>query len=172
MKNTEEMAAELTEAFLKVDGVSGLVFNLFMIAFLPAIGEEFFFRGVVQRIFTRMTRNHHSGIWISAILFSAIHMQFYGFLPRMLLGVLFGYLLVWSGTIWLPVVAHFFNNAFAVIAMYFIGKGMINPEIENIGSSSGSYYLAAISLGFIFLIMWQIKLQYRGREIKVEEFVD
>jgi len=159
MKNTEEKAAELTETFLKVETTGGLIFNIFMVAFLPAIGEELLFRGVIQRIFTNWTRNFHWGIWISAILFSALHMQFYGFIPRMFLGVLFGYLLVWSGSIWLPIIAHFINNAVAVIAIYMIDKGLLNSEIEDIGSTTDSYYMAAVSLLLIVVFMLMIKRQ-------------
>lgn len=166
MKDAEQKAALLTEAFLKVDSMGGLLFNLFMIAFLPAIGEELLFRGVIQRIFTNMTKSPHWGIWISAILFSALHMQFFGFVPRMLLGAMFGYLLIWSGSMWLPIFAHFLNNGIAVIAMYMIDKKMINPDIEEIGSTSGSYYMAAISLGLIVVFMLMIKRQNEGNAIK------
>ncbi len=169
MKDAEEKAAELTEAFLKVDTIWGLFFNVFMIAVLPAIGEELLFRGVIQRIFTKMTKNNHWGIWISAILFSALHFQFYGFVPRMLLGVLFGYLLVWSGSMWLPIAAHFFNNGLAVVAMFMIDKGMLKPEVETIGSTSGSYYIAVISMLLVGLFLWMIKRQNTGNEIIVEE---
>lgn len=168
MKDAEEKAAELTEAFLKVDTIWGLFFNIFMIAVLPAIGEELLFRGVIQRIFTRMTKSNHWGIWISAILFSALHMQFYGFVPRMLLGVLFGYLLVWSGTMWMPIAAHFINNGLAVVAMYMIDKEMLNPEVETIGSTSGSYYIAIISLILLGFFMWMIKRENSGKELKVD----
>jgi membrane protease YdiL (CAAX protease family) len=159
MKTAEENAAELTEAFLKVDTIGGLLFNIFMIAFLPAIGEELLFRGVIQRIFTNLTKNVHWGIWISAILFSALHMQFYGFIPRMLLGVLFGYLLVWSGSMWLPIIAHFINNGVAVIVMYLIDKDLLNPDLEEIGSTTDSYYLAAISLVLVLAFLFMIKRQ-------------
>ncbi|MBW6537457.1 MAG: CPBP family intramembrane metalloprotease [Mariniphaga sp.] len=169
MKNAEENAAELTEAFLKVETTGGLLFNLFMIAFLPAIGEELLFRGVIQRIFTNWTSSHHWGIWISAILFSALHIQFYGFVPRMLLGVLFGYLLVWSGSMWLPIVAHFFNNGFAVVAMYLIDKNVLNPAVEEIGATSGSQYAAILSLALVFLLMFLIKKENRGKELKPAE---
>lgn len=166
MKNAEENAELLTKAFLKVDTTGGLLFNIFMIALLPAIGEELLFRGVIQRIFTNWARSNNWGIWISAILFSALHMQFYGFVPRMLLGVLFGYLLVWSGSMWLPIIAHFLNNAIAVIGYFLIDKNLIKPEIEDIGSASGSYYMAAISLGLIVLFMLMIKRQNEGLAIK------
>jgi len=167
MKNAEENAAELTEAFLKVETTGGLLFNLFMIAFLPAIGEELLFRGVIQRIFSNWTRSHHWGIWISAILFSALHIQFYGFVPRMLLGVLFGYLLIWSGSMWLPILAHFFNNGFAVVAMYLIDNNILNPGVEEIGATSGSQYVAILSLASVFLLMFLIKKENRGNELKI-----
>jgi membrane protease YdiL (CAAX protease family) len=159
MKNAEENAAELTEAFLKVDSFGGLFFNIFMVAFLPAIGEELLFRGVIQRIFINWTKNIHWGIWITAILFSAMHMQFYGFVPRMFLGVLFGYLLVWSGSMWLPIIAHFINNGVAVIAMYMIDRKLLTPDIEEIGSTTDSYYMAAISFVLIVVFMFMIKRQ-------------
>jgi len=159
MRNAEDKATELTEAFLKVETTGGLLFNIFMVAFLPAIGEELLFRGVIQRIFTNWTRNFHWGIWISAILFSALHMQFYGFIPRVFLGVLFGYLLVWSGSIWLPIIAHFINNAVAVVAMYMIDKNLLGPEIEEIGTTSDSYYMAAVSIILIVVFMLMIKRQ-------------
>lgn len=168
MQNAEENAEMLTKAFLNVDTTGGLLFNIFMIALLPAIGEELLFRGVIQRIFTNWTRSNNWGIWISAILFSALHMQFYGFVPRMLLGVLFGYLLVWSGSMWLPIIAHFLNNAIAVVGYFLIDKNLIKPELEDIGSASGSYYMAAISLGLIVLFILMIKRQNEGNDLKVE----
>jgi uncharacterized protein len=159
MRNAEDKAAEITEAFLKVETVGGLAFNIFMIAFLPAIGEELLFRGVIQRIFTNWSRNYHWGIWISALLFSALHMQFYGFVPRVFLGVLFGYLLVWSGSMWLPIIAHFINNGVAIVAIYLIDNELLNPEIEEIGSTSDSFYMAVISLALIIIILMIIKRQ-------------
>lgn len=169
MKNAEEQAAQLTEAFLKVEGVGGLLFNLFMIALLPAIGEELLFRGVIQRIFTNMTKSYHWGIWISAILFSSLHLQFYGFIPRMLLGVAFGYLLVWSGSMWLPIAAHFLNNALAVLALYFIDKRMLSPKLEEYGATTESFYLAGISLLLIILFMYMIKKENRENKLDYAE---
>jgi membrane protease YdiL (CAAX protease family) len=159
MQDAEEKAALLTEAFLDVETYSGLLFNLFMVALLPALGEELLFRGVIQKIFTKMTRNYHWGIWISAILFSALHLQFYGFLPRVLLGGMFGYLLVWSGSMWLPIFAHFVNNGLAVTALFFINNEKLNPRVEEYGSTADSYYLAAISLALIALLLYHLKKQ-------------
>lgn len=169
MKQAEANAAELTEAFLVMDGLPALAFNLIMIAILPAIGEELLFRGVIQRIFSRWTRSIHWGIWISAILFSALHLQFYGFLPRMLLGVMFGYLLVWSGTIWVPILAHLFNNGFAVIAMYLIDRELLSPKVEEIGSTAESLYLSLISAGITLLLLWMIRRENRPYAIGLTE---
>ena len=159
MRNNEDNAAVLTEKFLDVSTINGLLFNLFMIALLPAIGEELLFRGVIQKIFINWTKSRHWGIWIAAILFSALHMQFYGFLPRLVLGVVFGYLLVWSGSMWLPILAHFVNNAVAVIAMWFVRQGRIDASVEEFGSSPESFYGVLISAAFSAFLIWYIRKQ-------------
>ncbi|WP_163710781.1 CPBP family intramembrane glutamic endopeptidase [Mangrovibacterium lignilyticum] len=130
MRAMENQAEVTIQKFIEVQGSGGLLFNLFMIAVIPSLGEEFLFRGVIQQIFTKMTRNYHWGIWISAFLFSALHMQFFGFVPRMLLGALFGYFLVYSGSIWIPVTAHFLNNALGVFALYSGSNG--DSELEKV----------------------------------------
>ena len=117
MRAREDEAERLTLLLLSEKGIGALLANLLVVALTAGITEEFLFRGAFQRILERWTSNPHWVIWIAACLFSAFHMQFYGFLPRMLLGAYFGYLLYWSRNIWIPVFAHFTNNAFAVICM-------------------------------------------------------
>ncbi len=134
MRNTENAATQLTEKFLSTSTISGLLINIFIMSIIPAIGEELTFRGLFQRIFSNWTKNYHLGILLSAALFSAFHMQFYGFLPRFLLGVAFGYMLVWSGTIWLPIAAHFFNNFLGVLAYYLFNRGIIDKQFDTIGT--------------------------------------
>ncbi len=164
MKQMEENAAVLIERFMDVKTTGGLLFNLFMIAVLPGLGEEFLFRGVLQRIFSDMTRNYHLGIWISAFLFSAIHMQFYGFLPRLMLGAMFGYLFVWSGSLWVPICAHFVNNAAGVLGLYFIRRGQLDPSVEEIGSGQGQILLASLSIALTASLLWYAWLQYKKEE--------
>lgn len=118
MLSKELEMAEMTRKLLIMNSAGVLIINILMLAIIPAIGEELIFRGCLQKIFGKWTGNKHIAIWLTAIIFSAIHVQFYGFLPRMLLGALFGYLLVWSRTIWIPILAHFMNNAVAVITAY------------------------------------------------------
>ena len=154
MKQTEDSAQRLTEQFLKAETPSDLLVNIFIIAIIPAIGEELLFRGVIQRLFSEWTRSTHAGIWISAIIFSAMHLQFYGFIPRTMLGALFGYMLVWSGKMWIPITAHFVNNAVAVMVYYFIQRKQVSEDMETIGADPADWIYVVISLGiFMFLLI-------------------
>lgn len=117
MRQLEELAEQLTLTLLSSDRIDILLANLLVVAILAAITEECFFRGTLQRILSCCQANPHVVIWTAAILFSAFHLQFYGFFPRMLLGAYFGYLLRWSRSIWLPIFAHFLNNATVVIVL-------------------------------------------------------
>jgi len=157
MKASEEAAAQLTKLFLKMDSFGGLLFNLILIALIPAIGEEFLFRGIIQRIFKEWTKNNHWAIWISAVLFSALHFQFYGFVPRVILGAMFGYLFVISGNLWLPVITHFVNNAAAVIAFYYYDQGVLKVDPEEIGINTQYQFAAIVSLAFTIFLFYAFK---------------
>jgi uncharacterized protein len=142
----EVQAQVLTEKLLNGSRIFDLVLNMIMIALIPAIGEEFLFRGVLQKIFYEWTKNGHLAIFICAFLFSAVHMQFFGFIPRMLLGVLFGYFFFWSRNIWIAVAAHFFNNVIVVV-LHFI-EITTKPSLPDILSekSSANIYQVIISV--------------------------
>jgi membrane protease YdiL (CAAX protease family) len=122
MTEKEQEADLMIKSLIAAGSFGIMLLNLFTLALMPAIAEEFLFRGVFQRIFTRLFRSGHLAIWLTAFIFSAIHLQFFGFLPRFVLGLVFGYLFFWSGTLWLPVTAHFVNNAFPVIFSYLQGS--------------------------------------------------
>lgn len=160
MKEKEETSKKVIEAFLKVTTISGLAYNLLLMAIIPGVGEELLFRGVLQRLFHKWFKNHHIAILITAILFSALHMQFYGFLPRMVLGILLGYLLVWSGSIVIPMLAHFTNNAMAVIMYYLINIGKIPKEIEEVGTREDALYFNIASLVMVSILLFFL---YRRR---------
>jgi len=162
MRESEDKAAQLTEAFLDMKSPGDLFFNLFMIALLPAVGEELVFRGLVQKIFQQWSKNVHVAVWTTAFLFSAMHMQFYGFLPRMILGGMLGYMLVWSGSLWLPIVAHFINNAAAVIFTYLFQHEISGVDPDKIGTESDFTSLAASLVITVFLF----SLLYRRRKLE------
>lgn len=137
IKQAEEQGEVVTKAFLKADNAGVFLLNVFIMAFLPALGEELFFRGMIQQYMTKAVKNVYIAIVITAILFSAFHFQFMGFLPRMLLGIILGCIFVWSKNIWLSVVAHFLNNGAAVTLDYLNQRGIINEEqLESVASDN------------------------------------
>jgi uncharacterized protein len=127
LRVAEENAGKLTAEMLNMKGPSDLAAILFLIAFLPAMCEEFFFRGILQRLFIQISKKPWTGIIITAIIFSAFHGQFLGFFTRILLGVLLGAIYWYSGSIWPSVIAHFVNNAIQVIYVYY-DKSYIDKE--------------------------------------------
>ena len=156
LKAYEEAARQVTDLFLNVDHVGGMFFNIFMIALLPALGEEFIFRGLLQKIFVQWTGNIHAGIIVAGFMFSLMHMQFYGFFPRWLLGIMFGYLLVWSGTIWQPVFAHFVQNTMAVSLSYLIHTETIPKEIETFGTTWSEIPITILATIICGWILWKM----------------
>lgn len=124
----EESATRLLDLILSSDTFGSMMFNLLLIAVLPAIGEELIFRGVFQKILYKLFKSGHIAIWVTAFIFSALHLQFFGFVPRFILGLIFGYLFFWSGTLWIPVIAHFVNNAVPVIGSYIQGWEKYNTS--------------------------------------------
>ncbi len=156
MRATEAGAARLTEAFMAMPTMVSFLFNMLMIAVLPAIGEEIMFRGLIQRLLKEWLGNVHIAIFISALLFSAMHMQFYGFLPRMVLGMVFGYLFYWTGSLWIPVFAHFIQNGTVVVVTYLGQQGIIGGDYENFGTS-GSSLVILLSLVTSSLVLFIIR---------------
>ncbi len=140
----EEELRALTERLTRFESVGGLLAGVFVIAVLPAVGEELVFRGIVQRRLYTLVSNPHAAIWIAALVFSAIHVQFFGFFPRLLLGALFGYLYHWSGNLWYPIFAHFVNNGFTLLMLYLYQQGSVGMDIESIETVSWSVALVSL----------------------------
>lgn len=159
MIEMEAKAKLVTEKLLFVDSTKLLFLNLLMIALLPAMGEEFIFRGIFQKHFIQLTNNENIGVLLTAFIFSAIHLQFLTFFPRLFLGVILGYLYVWSKSLWLPIVAHFANNAIAVILVYYsyVNNLSLDKDIEEIGTNPKTFIFGIIGLVFLSLTMYFIK---------------
>jgi membrane protease YdiL (CAAX protease family) len=168
MKLKEAQMAEMTKQLLVMKSIPVLLINLLMLAIIPAVGEEFIFRGCLQKIFGRWIGNYHIAIWITAIIFSAIHFQFYGFMPRMLLGALFGYLLVWSGSLWLPILAHFMNNGVAVVTAYvFQQQGKPLELMYESDPASQPVFIASIAV--MAVLLWYFyNYSFKLKEINTE----
>ncbi len=153
MRELEDSAQKLTEVMLQMKTIGQMILVVLFIGLVTAIVEEFMFRGVLQTIFVRWTKNTHAAIWITAILFSAFHLEFFGFLPRLLLGVLFGYFVAWSGSIWTSVWAHFINNGTAVVVTYLFQHKLIkiNPDDQHLFTYGGYLFSALIVLLLLFI---------------------
>lgn len=154
IREMEDRAGELTKQMLDVSTLNGLFFNLFVMAAMPAFGEELFCRGALQNIFSEKF-NKYTAVWIVAVIFSLIHFQMYGFLPRMVLGAVLGYLLVWSGSLWLPILVHFINNATIVLASYFGRESEMLDAMENLGKAETWGY-GIVSAMVSGVIIWYI----------------
>lgn len=154
MRTREDSAAELTETLTRFDAGWELVAVIFVVAVLPAFGEEIVFRGMVQNVLFRGTANIHVAIWISAAIFSAVHLQFFGFIPRLLLGALFGYLYYWSGSLLLVVIAHFANNAISVLALYFYQNGTMDVNLETPEAAPLPFVIAStvVTAGLLYYL--------------------
>ena len=164
LQQLEETAGDLTERMLQVDSFGGLLFNLLVIALIPAIGEELTFRGVLQQALTRRC-NVHVAVFLSAFIFSFIHFQFYGFLPRMFLGLLLGYLFYYSGSLWTSILMHFVNNGAAVVVAYLDYKGLIDVDIDHFGATSNVWLLGASLVVTVGLIILSAKFKNKyGRQ--------
>lgn len=154
MRQQEEAAQALTERFLQGKGIGMLLINVGLLALLPAAAEELTFRGMLQKLIP----NKHVAIWVVAIIFSAIHFQFYGFVPRMLLGAMFGYMLVWTGSLWIPMTMHFVNNAVTVVAYLVIYNNNLNPNsVETFGTGE------TLWLGIVSLVLTGVGLYFCWR---------
>ncbi len=163
MKSSESQAADLTEALLSGTTVGALLFNLVLIALLPALGEELVFRGVLQRLFREWTGNIHLAIFISAFLFTTLHLQFYGFLPRLFLGMVLGYLFYWTGSLWVPIFFHFLNNASAIAFSFLEQKGWIGTRWEDVGATDNVYLIIGSALLTAGLMWWIYRVSFTQR---------
>jgi membrane protease YdiL (CAAX protease family) len=129
--DAEKAAAAQFKVLLDMKTPVDLIITLLIVALFPALSEEFFFRGCLQPIFKRITRDTHGAVWITAFIFSFIHFEFLGFVPRLLLGAVLGYLYQWSGTIWPSVTVHFVNNGFSVVGLYLYQHKYFTTDPDN-----------------------------------------
>ncbi|TKC04930.1 CPBP family intramembrane glutamic endopeptidase [Pedobacter frigoris] len=157
MRHKEDETAAITLLLLDMKGIMDLVINIVMIAIVPAVAEELMFRGAIQRSFTKIFNNPHVAIWCSAFIFSAIHIQFFGFLPRFLMGAAFGYIYFWSGSLWYAIFGHFLNNAYAVCVAWYMKKN--NLPLSDAEGMHFAWYGYLISFALSILAFQYFKKQ-------------
>ena len=165
IKELQENATILIEKMLNVNNISGLIINLIMIAGLAAIGEELLFRSILQPSLIKICKNAHIGIFITSAIFSFIHFEFYGFIPRLVLGLLLGYMFFYSRSIWVPIIMHFVNNGTAVVLYYLNNKGITNIDVETFGQTE----LLPLILSILAMIaLFWFVIRCHNKEFKTE----
>lgn len=146
----EDNATAAVEMVLGPHTVGNLVVSLLIVGVMAGVAEELFFRGALQRLLASARMSPHVAVWIAAAVFSAVHFQFFGFVPRMLLGAFFGYLMLWSGSVWLPMIAHAVNNSLYVVLRYTTGSG--EPSISGADSAASIIISALLTIAGLWVI--------------------
>lgn len=160
LRGDESFAKLQTEAFVYANGVSMLLFNIIIVAVIPAITEEVFFRGCLQNFVRQCFYNIHISILFSAIIFSAIHGDFLGFLPRFMFGVVLGYAFAYSGNLWVSILGHFLNNSITLIA-YYMANHYPNIEFLKDDYSFPYYVVLVASIGVVAIIFFMGKFRQK-----------
>lgn len=137
MRNTEDSAGKLVFQFLETNDPLTILFNVTIVVLLPSFGEELLFRGAIQPTIGLWAKNQHLAVWVTALLFSAMHIQFFSFLPRFLLGGMLGYLLVYGKSIWYPIAGHFSNNLLSLLIFYYYRR--YKPEINPMDADASAF---------------------------------
>ncbi|CAK7053512.1 MAG: hypothetical protein PETM_02258 [Petrimonas sp.] len=161
MRQMEDAAKDVTDLFLSGETLSDLFLNLLIIAAAAAFVEELFFRGALQQLIEKWLRNGHVAVWTAAFIFSAIHLQFYGFLPRLVMGAVLGYLFLYSRNLWIPMLYHFVNNAAVVVITYFWGESNFLEQLEDKPLTWVSFIVMIVSGLLTYFLFSQYKVQVK-----------
>jgi uncharacterized protein len=156
MKGMEEEAAKQIQFMLAKHTPLELITNLIFISLFAGIGEEIFFRGILQRLFIRAFKNPWMGIVLTATLFSAFHLQFFGFFPRLFLGIVLGAIYWYSGSLWTAILAHFFYDG-SIILMAYLSPSLVQQSDQSIINTSGLGLMALISMALTIFILWKMR---------------
>lgn len=166
MHSAENSAAEALAMVTGNNSVGALVINVMLVGIMAAFSEELFFRGALQRILATSSLGRHAAVWVSAFVFSAAHLQFFGFFPRLLLGVFFGYLALWSGSIWLAFAGHALNNTMAVTIMWIKDRsgGACDIDAAATTMTNGNIGILILSAAITALWVWVLWQRFNRRE--------
>lgn len=167
LQEQEEQMHQLTEYLTTFESVQDFMLAFVIIAIIPAIGEELLFRGLIQTKMAGVFRNPHVAIWLTALLFATIHFQFYGLVPRLFLGAIFGYLYYWSGSLLLPILAHFVNNGFSLLMYFLYQRDLVDFDVSETAALSNSYIIVFLLLGVA--CFWAYRRFFQGKFMAADE---
>lgn len=162
-REMEEINTAFTTTLTSGSSIGSLISALLIVGVVAGVSEELMFRSALISCLRRGGVGVTASIWIAAFIFSFMHFQFFGFVPRLLLGVWFGYLFVSSGSVWLSATAHVANNSLVVIFVWLSNRGLLSADFENIGvSHSGFPWIALLSALVFGLLLWRLRISYRS----------
>jgi len=154
MRSMEDAALETTDMLLSGKSLGSIIMNLVVVAGFAAISEELFFRGALQQFIYEKLKNDHVSIWLTALVFSLVHFQFYGFLPRLFLGAILGYLFNYTQNLWAPILFHFLNNATVIILNFFWSDREWYKNLEETSVTPVFTGIAIVSLVLTIALFW------------------
>lgn len=166
MREAEQRAGDTVNTLMGGSSAGSLILSILIVGVLAGFSEELFFRGGIQRLLVSGRVNPHVAIWVTAFLFSAIHLQFFGFFPRLLLGAFFGYLLYWTKNLWVPIVCHIFNNSIVATVTWMTARGSATSGgLNEIGTAVSAHQLLWVTVSIImtFMLLMTLKLKMRSR---------
>jgi membrane protease YdiL (CAAX protease family) len=164
MRDMEESSKLLLKTLTADSTFSILLLNILLMGLLPALFEEFLFRGTLQPFLAKWFAGKHLAIIITAFIFSAIHFQFFGFIPRFLLGIYLGYLFVWGNSLWLPILAHFLHNTLSIIGDYFAQRNSMDLDAIDPSQLTAFYptvLSCTICTGCFIYLLWKKSINNR-----------
>lgn len=170
MRSMEDAAMETTELLLSGSTPAAFILNLVIVAGMAAVSEELFFRGALQQFLMEKFRNGHAAVWLTALLFSMVHLQFYGFLPRMILGALLGYLFLYTQNLWIPVIFHFINNATVIVLHYFWGDSAWFSCLDEMPVTV-PYLATAVVSALLTLLLFRIYVKRDQKSVPKSETI-
>ena len=168
LRDMEDLAADTTNELLNTQSVGMMIFMVFVVGVLTGLGEEVFFRAGLLGSMLHGKVNKHVSVWVVAFVFSAIHFQFFGFVPRLLLGAWLGYLLVWSGEVWTPIIAHALNNGSIVLVTYLANQNIISDNyLETTGANDHWMALGSAVVTVLLLVVFMRKSPKTNKELMI-----
>lgn len=171
INEAEKTSQEISLTLYVEPDVWKYVLSMLSVGLITAIGEEFFFRGIVQRLFIKMLRNVHVAILVSTLIFALVHGSYYGMLPRIFLGLILGYMYVCTGNIWHSILFHFFNNG-AIITFYWLSSRGFNVEPVSEFGFTGNGRWVALGLLLVITVFTYTQLRKYIRQEVVREMQD
>ena len=165
MRAQENHAQQTTDRLIACNTLWQLLLTVASVGVLTGIGEEIFFRGGLQQILKGGGLNGHMAVWISSLVFSGMHFQFYGFFPRLMLGVYFGYAFLLTRNIWIPILCHAFNNSVVVISNYLVLHKLVDVDMQNYGADSNLSIVMSVLVTASLIYYWKKQVDRRTNAV-------